>query len=92
MVKDRMLSVTPIGRLGQPEEVAQTVLWLCSDAASHVIGEALSAHGAVVIGGADTGLTGNGHAPMIEANSSHVPEPIVNWLRSALRTDIRAAR
>lgn len=29
----------PIGRLGQPEEIAETVVWLCSDAASFVTGQ-----------------------------------------------------
>ncbi|MFC8520775.1 alpha/beta fold hydrolase [Streptomyces sp. NPDC057257] len=32
----------------------------------------------------DLGLTGNGHAPMIEANSSDVLVPIVDWIRSVL--------
>jgi NAD(P)-dependent dehydrogenase (short-subunit alcohol dehydrogenase family) len=35
----------PLGRLGQPKEVAEAAVWLCSDAASFVTGAALSADG-----------------------------------------------
>jgi NAD(P)-dependent dehydrogenase (short-subunit alcohol dehydrogenase family) len=35
----------PIGRLGTPEEIAQAVVWLCSDASSFVTGHALIADG-----------------------------------------------
>jgi NAD(P)-dependent dehydrogenase (short-subunit alcohol dehydrogenase family) len=35
----------PIGRVGEPDEVAEAVLWLCSDAASFVTGQALAVDG-----------------------------------------------
>jgi NAD(P)-dependent dehydrogenase (short-subunit alcohol dehydrogenase family) len=42
---ERWLAAEPIGRLGTPEEVAAAVVWLCSEAASFVIGVALPVDG-----------------------------------------------
>jgi NAD(P)-dependent dehydrogenase (short-subunit alcohol dehydrogenase family) len=39
-------ALQPVGRMGKPEEVAEAVVWLCSDAASFVTG-----HGMAVDGG-----------------------------------------
>ncbi|MEJ8858291.1 SDR family oxidoreductase [Variovorax robiniae] len=41
----RMAALHPIGRIGEPEEVAATVLWLCSDAASFVTGHSQTVDG-----------------------------------------------
>lgn len=40
-----MLANEPMGRIGQPEEVAETVTWLCSDAASFVTGHTMTVDG-----------------------------------------------
>ena len=45
---DALTSAHPVGRLGQPEEVAEAVVWLCSDAASFVNGHTLSVDGGFV--------------------------------------------
>ena len=43
--EERALALHPVGRFGTPEEVAATVLWLCSDAASYVHGNGLVVDG-----------------------------------------------
>ena len=44
-VKEVGASLQPIGRLGRPEEVGETVAWLCSDAASFVTGHPMDVCG-----------------------------------------------
>lgn len=47
-VLDKMIAAEPIGRSGQPEEIAEAVVWLCSDAASFVTGHAMAVDGGAV--------------------------------------------
>ncbi|GAB6054623.1 SDR family oxidoreductase [Magnetospira thiophila] len=44
--KQAVVRSLPMGRMGHPEEVAETVLWLLSDAASYVAGSLLTVSGA----------------------------------------------
>jgi NAD(P)-dependent dehydrogenase (short-subunit alcohol dehydrogenase family) len=44
----RIIAREPIGRVGAPEEVAEAVLWLCSDAASFVTGHTMTVDGGYV--------------------------------------------
>jgi NAD(P)-dependent dehydrogenase (short-subunit alcohol dehydrogenase family) len=37
----RVIAQEPVGRMGKPEEIADAVLWLCSDPAAFVVGHAL---------------------------------------------------
>jgi NAD(P)-dependent dehydrogenase (short-subunit alcohol dehydrogenase family) len=44
-IADRLAAAEPMGRLGQPQEVAEAVVWLCSDAASFVTGHTMTIDG-----------------------------------------------
>ena len=46
-VIDEMVLSTPLGRLGLPEEIGAAVLWLCSEDASFVHGQAIVVDGAI---------------------------------------------
>lgn len=47
--REDMAALHPIGRLGQSQEVADTVLWLCSEKASFVTGHALLVDGGYAV-------------------------------------------
>jgi 3-oxoacyl-[acyl-carrier protein] reductase len=49
-VLDNMVAHTPIGRMGEPIDIANAYVWLASDAASFVTGTCLSVDGGIVIG------------------------------------------
>ena len=44
-VEKQFEAMEPVGRMGEPEEVAEAIVWLCSDAASFVTGHALAVDG-----------------------------------------------
>jgi len=49
-VIQNMVSHTPLGRMGSPEEVAEAYVWLASDASSFITGTVLSVDGGLVPG------------------------------------------
>jgi NAD(P)-dependent dehydrogenase (short-subunit alcohol dehydrogenase family) len=44
-MKQQLVTSEPIGRLGRPEEIAAAVVWLCSEKASFVTGQAIAIDG-----------------------------------------------
>jgi NAD(P)-dependent dehydrogenase (short-subunit alcohol dehydrogenase family) len=42
------IAAEPIGRLGEPEEIAAAVVWLCSPAASFMVGHAMAIDGGIL--------------------------------------------
>jgi len=46
---DELLAATPLKRLGQPEEIARAIAFLCSDWASFITGETLHINGGLYI-------------------------------------------
>jgi NAD(P)-dependent dehydrogenase (short-subunit alcohol dehydrogenase family) len=43
--RQAVIAQEPVGRMGTPEEIAEAVIWLCSDAASFIVGSAMVVDG-----------------------------------------------
>jgi len=43
--REAVIAQEPVGRMGKPEEIAATVLWLCSDLAGFVVGASIVVDG-----------------------------------------------
>jgi 3-oxoacyl-[acyl-carrier protein] reductase len=49
-IESRWASQVPLGRIGQPEEFANLVVFLASDCASYITGASISVDGGIVKG------------------------------------------
>jgi len=49
VIEQAMAQSAPIGRLARPEEIAEAMVWLLSDAASFMVGHALAVDGGAVV-------------------------------------------
>lgn len=49
-MKDKLEASIPMKRFGKPEEIAEAIVWLCSDASSFITGHALPIDGGMVAG------------------------------------------
>jgi acetoacetyl-CoA reductase len=49
VVEKNILPLIPLGRLGEPEEIARCVLFLAADESSFITGSTLSANGGQVM-------------------------------------------
>jgi 3-oxoacyl-[acyl-carrier protein] reductase len=43
--RERMLSLVPLGRFGEPADIAGCALFLCSDLASYITGQTIHVNG-----------------------------------------------
>ena len=48
-IRQRITGGIPLGRVADPSEIAETILWLCSDAASYVTGVTLPVDGGYIV-------------------------------------------
>ncbi len=48
--EEELAASLPVGRVGRVEDIAQTVVWLCSDSTSYLVGQALAVDGGETTG------------------------------------------
>jgi len=48
-IANALVAMHPIGRLGEADEIAEAIAWLCSDAASFMAGHAMAVDGGLVV-------------------------------------------
>jgi Tropinone reductase 1 len=48
---EKILSTTPLARIGEPEEVASVVAFLCMPAASYITGQSIAIDGGFSVAG-----------------------------------------
>lgn len=48
-VSDKLVQQLPLRRIGRPEDVAEAVIWLCSDKASFITGQSLCVDGGLTV-------------------------------------------
>ena len=49
-MEERMRRMIPIGRFGEPDEIAQAILWLCADDNAFCTGQAIQMDGGLTAG------------------------------------------
>jgi len=74
---DAVTAMVPMGRIAQAEEVAQVVVFLCSDAASYITGQSL---------GIDGGYTANSHFKREQERTDELDFQITSTRRDSMST------
>ena len=47
--REKLLELIPYGRIGEPEDIGQAAVWLCSDSADYVTGQTLFVDGGMTL-------------------------------------------
>lgn len=48
-IKESFLEQIPLGKMGRPEDIAETAYWLCSDAACYITGQIIHVNGGLLM-------------------------------------------